>query len=619
MERYAYKAAETNIVNDYWCDIATRPELYCLDIGAPSTLSNTLNVTAFDLTTTTVFSNGNFIEGLYDSVDNTSTALFGQYDRCGDKLVGDGLINVFDISTLISYIFKDYQYASLSLAPEQIVTVQGRERLPLYCSDIYYRVDYYAHYAYDTCTFFEDRPLAPPPSPNPPPPATSGRRLQQSSSTPLLAADIADRWRSRPLTPLLPNPVRQRDWLPVPYHSVETVQDFQLARADHSVVPDYEYDTGRWYTLRTASLSLRLHAVFSGLPSGQTSTELSYRLYDGTPPQDATRRSVRFTRFCEFGQCDNTCASIETSFPRRQAMSYNTLELVQRPISKACPFEVHLWVPKTVSYEEECIGIEYIMIADGVRGQFARNTPCAKNLLSPPPPPIILLPQPPPSPGFPTISLIPPPPPAYGNTSSLPPLPPSNPAPLKSRPFSIWWIGVVVLALSCCCVVGAFAVRRYIVVVGAKRFTVSVIREKKNDDLRPSQVVWDKPTLPEPKRKEALVSMPKTSLSPNDRENVVTWNKPTLPEPKRKEALSSVPKVLASPTRTNQVVWNKPTLPEKKRPTPLSLPVLKPEEVEEDTRPNQVVWNKPTLPPSKQKEALGKPLTKNLNTTEQRV
>lgn len=730
MERYANLAATTNTVNDYWCALATRPELFCLDIAGPSTLSNSLNTTAFDLTSDTVFSNGEFILDIYQTADNTSLNLFGQYDQCDGKVVGDGLINVFDIATIIAYIFKDYKYSDLDPNPEQVFTVQGRDRLQLQCDDPVTRVEYLSSYATDTCVYFDNgchgnlrwttgcgNPLAvgmnrqihlydqtlssqtkreicafecerrncvnfeiqdaqcltymaectdagstsgvleevyeatyscnhdylptpPPPSPLPPafppspaypphaPPSTpppppspptdcvvtqtsqpytsgsnyytvpsicqhltdgatqnvdvvrggvvvysgaltstllstnpflfgSGRACQvtgypttnagcfnpptstackedlydcgfpfsspvfygredpaqlspiflfqygdeivaygtgrrrlssydvETSATrrlqltPITAQTLWSRWQSMPLLTPQDSPMTTRSWLPAigARHDVTSVPARQLAVAQHTIYPDYDHPNGRWYTLRTASVSLRLHAVLTGLPGGQKNTKLSYRRYDGSPPDDPTQQEVRYTRFCEFGQCDSTCASIETAHPSRVAMQYNTLELVQRPIVDACPFETHIWVPYRSSTDDRCVGLEYLMIGDGVRGQFARDTACTRNLLSPPPPtPVYVgLPRPPPPPRpppAPVVSYVPPPPPNASLTFS----PPPSAAPPSVDKSWVWIVSVTVLVLGCgCCCVA-----------------LAVTRRRRDDEERETvdQVVW---------------------------------------------------------------------------------------------------------------------------------
>jgi len=756
MERYASLAATSNTVNDYWCVLATRPELFCLDIAGPSTLSNSLNTTAFDLLSDTVFSNGEFILDIYKNVDNSSLNLFGQYDQCDGKVVGDGLINVFDIATIIAYIFKDYKYAELDANPEQVVTVQGRDRLQLQCDQPVTRAEYLSSYATDTCVYFDDGchgnlrwanagcgnstgtvihlygedlssqtkreicatacehrncvnfeirttrcmtymaectegtstgllqevyeatyscqhdylPTPPPPSPYPPMPpesppsppsipsppspvvaspcysatqaqthdpntcvgneltetlsdigsgsytyivsytfpnapvgwengqifqtgsrdgngmlglwilpgsssfnefwfynsdftaqstcqlsgncsiphsgqlvvryngtmrtleayesstgsllgryttpdtradpispttfclggetggyggafdgditafqlfpsaltdaevstyrtaCSSARRLSYDTSSqylpslthqPLTAQTLWSRWQSAPLLTPQDAPMTTRSWLPVvaARHDVTRVPTRQLALAHHSLYPDYDYANGRWYTLRTASVSLRLHAVLTGIPGGQRTTKLSYRVYDGSPPDDPTQQEIRYTRFCEFGQCDSTCASIETAHPSRVAMQYNTLELVQRPIEHACPFETHIWVPYQSISDDRCVGVEYLIIGDGVRGQFARDTACTRHLLSPPPPtPLYEHPHPPPPPSrlppTPIVSYVPPPPP---NASLLLPPPPSVNPPSTDESW-VWVVSItmVVLGCGCCCV-----------------------------------------------------------------------------------------------------------------------------------------------------------------------
>lgn len=456
MERFANLAATTNTVNDYWCALATRPELFCLDIAGPSTLSNSLNTTAFDLTSHTVFSNGDFILDIYQTADNTSLNLFGQYDQCDGKVVGDGLVNVFDIATLIAYIFKDYKYASLDPNPEQVVTVEGRDRLELQCSEYSTRVDYLTLYAQDTCVYFDNY------TPSPPPPSAS-RRLQPLTQEPVTAQALWSRWQSMP--PLTPQdaPMTARSWLPVvgARHDITRVPSRQLAVAHHTLLPDYDHSNGRWYTLRTASVSIRLHAVLTGLPGGQMKTKLSYRRYDGSPPDDPTQQEIRFTRFCEFGQCDSTCASIETVHSARVAMQYNTLELAQRPIADACPFETHVWVPSHSTTDDRCVGLEYIMVADGVRGQFARNTACTRNVFSPPPPsPLFVgLPRPPPPPRpppAPVVSYVPPPPPNASLSTSPPPS--ANPPSVDKS--WVWIVSVMVLVLGCGCGCVALIVTR---------------------------------------------------------------------------------------------------------------------------------------------------------------
>ena len=109
-------------------------------------------------------------------------------------------------------------------------------------------------------------------------------------------------------------------------------------------------------------------------------------------PADATVREVRYTRFCEYGQsCLQTCSMIGTVHSSNNVMLRDTLELEQSDVLRACPYDVHLWVPYNPG-DDRCVGIEYITIGDGVRGLFARDTQCTRSLVSPPPPPPLLPP-----------------------------------------------------------------------------------------------------------------------------------------------------------------------------------------------------------------------------------
>lgn len=399
MEKFAQDGATSNTVNDYWCDLATRPELYCLDIGASSTLSESLNDTAFNLLEDNVFSNGHFIREIYAGADNTSVNLFGQVDRCGasNKVVGDGLINVFDIATLMAYVFKDYQYAALDPNPDQVPTVEGRVRLIEQCSTEMTRVDFLTDYAENSCLYFEDE----------------GRRLQEGE---LHASEIAARWRSNMITAVpRASPLHRKEWKPLLTRAAGPVEQFKLGVAHHTFVPDVDHATGRWYTLRMGAVPLRLHAVFHGMPT-QTMTTLQYEAYDGSPPIDHTQRVVRYTRYCEYGNtCDRSCSIITTGHSANKAMYQSTLELKQDEIARACPYDVHIWVPFSSTDTDRCVGVDYITIADGVRGQFARDTQCTRHVTyaSPPPPPTPMV-STPASPSLPALPLPPAPAPPGG-------------------------------------------------------------------------------------------------------------------------------------------------------------------------------------------------------------
>ena len=355
MEGMANDAAINDNYKGYWCALILRPELHCLDVGSPSTLSDTLNTSSFDLTNA-VFSQSNFISNA-----SAGVRLFGQYDTCDGKIVGDGVIDLFDMAVLVSYLFSEYAYSSLSRDPMEVVTVEGRDGLADLCRRGDARVDYLSSYASDTCVYFD---------------SSEGRRLQSIDV-------IRQTWRTiQP--PVVPSTLA-RVWMPPRSMVVAPSPQNTLAVAPHSLVTLYGGAAGRWYTLSTTSISLRLQAVFTGLPA-QATTPLSNLIFDGQPPEDPSLLEVRVTRLCEYGSCDHTCAAINTMRAGNVAMVKDTLELSQHSIANACPFEVHVWVPANDG-AAACVGLRFLMVADGVRGQFARDTACVRDAPMPSLPP----------------------------------------------------------------------------------------------------------------------------------------------------------------------------------------------------------------------------------------
>ena len=83
-----------------------------------------------------------------------------------------------------------------------------------------------------------------------------------------------------------------------------------------------------------------------------------------------TLPQVRFTRVCEYTSCQRPCAIIQTIHPNRAAMTHSTLELMQSPAHQACDFDVHVWVPFARETKPSA-EVEFLMLTDGVRGQFA--------------------------------------------------------------------------------------------------------------------------------------------------------------------------------------------------------------------------------------------------------
>ena len=150
MERYSIVAAQQNTPSDFWCLLETDPRYVCLDVGAPSTLANTLNVTS----TMTLPTSAGIVP-----LNFTQTNQFGQFDLCDGKTVSDGVINVFDIAVIIAYSFQDEPYRHLPTNPALVETTSGRHGLSDLCYSGLTRLDYLTNYSFDTCVYMEEAEL----------------------------------------------------------------------------------------------------------------------------------------------------------------------------------------------------------------------------------------------------------------------------------------------------------------------------------------------------------------------------------------------------------------------------------------------------------------------------
>ena len=333
MERFAHASALQQTANSYWCELQRRPELVCLDIAAPSTLSNSLNVGS---QSGTVFDDGTLIEKLYETANFTEVNLFGQYDTCDGKVVGDGLINVFDIATLMSYLFSDYSYGNLNPNPDQVSTVSGRTGILEQCFSQISIQEYMQKYVADTCL-----------------------KLNQEDA-------IIASWNSR------------RTLQDAEYSETESNSE---ASGPVQLVLSASFAEGEWYTLLVDSVHLRSHVSFTGL-SFQESTKLDLQVYDGLPPEDPSQRLVKYTRLCEEQEsCRQQCAIIESAHSSMVAMVGDVLELYQNDVEAACQYYVRLWVPLLNTTSRNCVGISYAAFSDGKRGtHFQGSNSCARSL-----------------------------------------------------------------------------------------------------------------------------------------------------------------------------------------------------------------------------------------------
>lgn len=406
MEYYTTLSATSNSPDQFWCDAAARPELLCLDIGAPSTLGNSLNHTA-GLAEPDLLSNGLLIYKVQATADSESTQLFGQALQCNGRVVGDGVINVFDISTLMSYLFSDWMYRNLSPDPVQVLTVEGRTGVLGHCGHGMSRLDFMMQYASDPCIMSDHQGVL---IQN----ASSGRRLEQQSQqgrkrigvevhenvgivfdAPVYMAfvkvschinDCIDTSHlqttkvykhpngfavSRSLTGDTVND------LVIPFATLVTTAtiDYRHTRVylsptdEYEIIPRTMHKThkrflvsqvgsgvqGSWHTFSIPGVPLRLHMVFKGITI--RSIPLSRSVW--SPIAKSTQPAeVRITRKCESDDCSR-CSSVLTGLSNNVAVFNGTLELLQMPILGACAFDVHIF-----HSGDQPISVQYTVMTD---------------------------------------------------------------------------------------------------------------------------------------------------------------------------------------------------------------------------------------------------------------
>ena len=123
-------------------------------------------------------------------------------------------------------------------------------------------------------------------------------------------------------------------------------------------------------------------------------------------------------------------------------------------MQSACLYDVHIWVPFSDPMQERCVGVEYMNIADGVRGQFAMGGSCVRNIAPPPSPvqspPSLSTPLPPPH-----QLQFPSPPPPQSLLPAIPSQSPSSPD-TKTR-VHLLGITSIVLLLSSLILCATFA------------------------------------------------------------------------------------------------------------------------------------------------------------------
>ena len=479
MERIMYEQYESiNEVDTqgtnqaYVCRVARISFIYeCLDIAAPSTLRTVEGQSLFNESYTSavgalagnVFIHDNAMVDIANS-DTTTLAtgpLFGMLAPCGDKIMGDGVINAFDAYVIGAAQFGSGVYANISRAFDEVATVNGRNDTKVRCNnDPYTRLEWQYAIASDPCFTYDANKSALP----------FGRRLTSSSNEKLQigrGGPYASPLRLQEYAPMF-NVARD---VPTPQVSGLVVQDHNtqptglwsrfgmshitianqfdaqvLTRSNKQSLVSYngdvvqpsvdlraqvfehaETDKGKWYWINIpgihGSIDLTIFGARNMDPISLSNLEAPVR-HTTDVPADPTNYELRFIRHREFYSMDTRdCVAITSSRSPLIAMQKGVVSLAQpqRVGYQMCGFDLMLWKPaNTPVHTADCpLAVARGSVTmNGVYGSVQQTTACSYSVDNPPSAP----PQPLPPPPLPPLP---------HNTSQSPssPTPPPSPPP----------------------------------------------------------------------------------------------------------------------------------------------------------------------------------------------
>lgn len=354
------KRTSSNNHNAYTCSVASTPNLQCLDIAAVSTLSNYINTSLYNaIVPIDVSNNTNYFGGSRDCVVDNGVKIS----------VGDGIINVYDISVLIWWHFRIAPYHNLDSNPSKVETVFPRAKTADRCNDSISTNNWSAIVAKDYCYSIDN----------------SNDSNEESRRMLMQEPNYG--------TPEMDSMVEIIEWARVA-------------------------NKGSWHRIRIASIQLALELFFDSLYT-ENAIELSNDAYPPRKCQDCEPQSqdsngpvVRFARRYEYEPYGLrkavSCALIHSSFVGLHVMKHNVLSIRQQPIENACEFDIFAWQPLGASsVYADCNSTLGVMSGssamDGVYGLVQQNVKCSRALEmqgQAPPPPVHPVPSPhsPPSP-----------------------------------------------------------------------------------------------------------------------------------------------------------------------------------------------------------------------------
>ena len=441
MERLWADSSGQDSYDPYTCAVNNALFLECLDIAGPRTLGNSLSDSvAYNMSGSNGDLNKNFyavlaLEGLLNMTGENATGHFGGDVSCNGKVVGDGAVNAYDIATIMWYQFKFEPYDQLPDDPSMVATVQGRDDTGYRCNLGETRRMWQLSVGEDYCHSGQNANMLG---------YDSQRRLSHAMvpERSILSANLFEAYRSEPLRPKFRQldatvestvsdakeargPSERRSTINGDdmLRTVNAMRTLDIDVAEWGVVAGH----GRWIRLRAPGVQIAMELYLSGV-SVDEPVHLSLQ---GVPekncttcqPIDEDSRGVviAFARRTEYEDEyssavniveQDICANIVPATVQSSVMLGNTIAVRQQPPSRACGFDIFVWIPSfpkagihvskyaaPYSFSARrlaAVGAESALVAsmtgcesdigvlagssamDGFRGQIQRLTSCAR-------------------------------------------------------------------------------------------------------------------------------------------------------------------------------------------------------------------------------------------------
>ena len=375
MERLWADSSGQDSYDPYTCAVNSALFIECLDIGGARTLASSLSDSvAYNMSGSEGDLNKNFyavlaLEGLLNMSGNNVSGHFGGTE-CSGKVVGDGAVNAYDMAILMWYQFKFEPYDVLPNDPSTVATVQGRDDTAYRCNLGETRRMWQSAIGEDYCHNGQNAMTLG---------YASERRLSQTSPLPVLGdteesifqpyAMSQDRVSTRRLdtsqdeaSPFSAretrSPVARRDAVNREdmLRGVNAMRTLDVDVAEWGFVKGY----GRWIRIRAPGVQVAMELYMSGLSVDEPvhlsmQSVPSKNCTECIPSDDDFQNVVvAFARRAEYEDSYNTavasqsskvCASIVPAVVQSNAMYGNTIGLRQQPPSRACGFDIFLWIP----------------------------------------------------------------------------------------------------------------------------------------------------------------------------------------------------------------------------------------------------------------------------------